>query len=31
VGGWMSTLTPEMNELILRELGWMFPVFGWKP
>jgi hypothetical protein len=31
VGDWQSTLTPEMNDLILRELGWMFPYFGWTP
>jgi hypothetical protein len=31
VGDWGSTLTPEMNEVILRELGWMFPDFGWVP
>ena len=30
-GDWASTLTPEMNELVLRQLGWMFPHFGWKP
>ena len=29
-GDWRSTLTPEMNELILQELGWMFPHFGWE-
>jgi hypothetical protein len=29
-GDWMSTLTPAMHELILRELGWMFPHFGWQ-
>ena len=29
-GDWGSTLTPEMNDLVLRELGWMFPHFGWK-
>jgi hypothetical protein len=29
IGDWTSTLTPEMNEMILRELGWMFPHFGW--
>jgi hypothetical protein len=29
VGDWRSTLTPQMNDLILRELGWMFPRFGW--
>jgi hypothetical protein len=31
VGDWRSTLTPEMNDLVLRELGWMFPYFGWAP
>lgn len=31
VGDWHSTLSPEMNEMILRELGWMFPHFGWAP
>jgi len=31
VGDWRSTLTPAMNETILRELGWMFPNFGWVP
>ena len=30
-GDWRSTLTPAMNALILRELGWMFPAFGWTP
>ncbi len=30
VGDWGSTLSPEMNELILRELGWMFTQYGWK-
>ncbi len=30
VGDWKSTLTPEMNEMVLRELGWMFPHFGWQ-
>jgi hypothetical protein len=29
-GDWGSTLTPEMSELVIRELGWMFPHFGWK-
>jgi hypothetical protein len=29
-GGWTSTLTPEMNQMVLRELGWMFPHFGWR-
>jgi hypothetical protein len=31
VGDWASTLTPEMNAMILHELGWMFPYFGWRP
>jgi hypothetical protein len=31
VGDWRTTLTAEMNDLILRELGWMFPYFGWSP
>jgi hypothetical protein len=31
VGDWQSTLTAEMNQIILRELGWMFPSFGWTP
>jgi hypothetical protein len=31
VGDWKSTLTPAMNDLVLRELGWMFPYFGWTP
>lgn len=30
-GDWRSTLTPAMNDLMLRELGWMFPHFGWQP
>jgi hypothetical protein len=29
-GDWRSTLTPEMNAMLLRELGWMFPKFGWR-
>jgi hypothetical protein len=28
-GDWASTLSPEMNQLVLRDLGWMFPHFGW--
>jgi sulfotransferase family protein len=27
---WASTLTSEMSDLVIRELGWMFPRFGWK-
>jgi hypothetical protein len=30
-GDWASTLAPEMSQLVSRELGWMFPHFGWKP
>ncbi len=30
-GDWRSTITPPMNEMIVRELGWMFPLFGWDP
>ena len=29
VGDWTSTFTPAMSDLILSELGWMFPHFGW--
>ncbi len=29
--GWHDTLTPEMNRLVLQELGWMFPLHGWEP
>ena len=31
VGDWRSTLTPEMNDLILRDLGWTFPAFRLEP
>jgi hypothetical protein len=31
VGDWQSTFTPAMNAMILRELGWMYPRFGWLP
>lgn len=30
-GDWPSTLTPAMNDLILENLGWSFPYFGWTP
>jgi hypothetical protein len=30
VGDWTTTLTPEMNSIIVHELGWMFPLFGWQ-
>lgn len=30
-GDWQNTLTEGMNELLLNELGWTFPVFGWHP
>jgi hypothetical protein len=29
-GDWHSTLTAEMNDMVLEKLGWMFPHFGWK-
>jgi Sulfotransferase family len=28
-GDWRSTLTPEMNQLTLSVLGWMYPHFDW--
>jgi hypothetical protein len=28
-GDWAGTFTPAMNDMILQELGWMFPAFGW--
>jgi len=28
-GDWPSTLTQDMSGLIVKELGWMFPHFGW--
>ena len=31
IGDWPSTLTPEMSDMVLKELGWMYPRFGWKP
>jgi hypothetical protein len=30
VGGWQSTFAPEMNQMILKELGWSFAAFGWE-
>ena len=29
VGDWRSTLTPDMGDLMVQELGWMFAHFGW--
>jgi hypothetical protein len=29
-GDWPSTLTPEMNQIVLAQLGWTFPHFGWR-
>ncbi|MSP02807.1 MAG: sulfotransferase [Acetobacteraceae bacterium] len=29
-GDWRSTLTPAMSDLVSRELGWVFPHFGWR-
>jgi hypothetical protein len=31
VGDWTTTLTPELNDMILRQLGWIYPRFGWRP
>ena len=31
VGDWRSTFSDEMSALMLRELGWMFSIFGWTP
>jgi hypothetical protein len=28
-GDWISTLSSDMNDIILHELGWMFPYFRW--
>lgn len=30
VGDWQSTLNEEMNQMVLKELAWAFPHFGWK-
>ena len=29
VGDWPATLSPEMSRMIVGELGWAFPLFGW--
>jgi hypothetical protein len=29
-GDWPSTLTQEMSDMVIKELGWMYPRFGWK-
>jgi hypothetical protein len=31
VGDWRATLTEATGEMIVRELGWCFPEFGWVP
>jgi hypothetical protein len=31
VGDWRSTFSSEMSALIIKELGWMYPHFGWTP
>jgi hypothetical protein len=31
VGGWRDTFTEEMNQVLLAELVWSFPRFGWTP
>jgi hypothetical protein len=30
-GDWRSAFTEDMGDLIVAELGWTFPHFGWKP
>ncbi|GAB0117366.1 sulfotransferase family protein [Acidisoma sp. 7E03] len=30
VGDWTTTLTPAMNDRVLRDLAWSFPLFGWR-
>jgi hypothetical protein len=30
VGSWKATLNAEMGQVILKDLGWMFPLFGWQ-
>jgi Sulfotransferase family len=30
VGVWRATLSEEMSQIILKDLGWMFPLFGWQ-
>jgi hypothetical protein len=30
IGDWPSTFTPEMDTIIRKDLGWMFPHFGWQ-
>jgi hypothetical protein len=30
-GDWCMTFSPEMSAMILTELGWMFPAYGWTP
>jgi hypothetical protein len=30
VGDWTTTLTQEMNDIVLQHLGWSFPHFGWQ-
>jgi hypothetical protein len=31
VGDWRSTFTPDMSDMVVRELGWTFPLHGWEP
>lgn len=30
-GDWVSTLTPQMSDWVLAEIGDLFPAFGWDP
>ena len=29
IGDWRLALAPEMNDLVLQDLGWMYPLFDW--
>jgi hypothetical protein len=30
-GDWVTTLTPEQSAVVVKEIGWMFAEFGWRP
>jgi len=29
-GDWRSTFSEDMNQMVLREMAWMFPRYGWQ-
>jgi hypothetical protein len=29
-GDWVTTLTPELSAMVVKEIGWMFAEFGWQ-